>query len=459
MIWRKNILDQLLEDINEGYHPLIIGPSQSGKTTLANQLIYRLQTQNNNIIIKMEAGSLATATEANVIDLFFKSTKECLENYRLNLSQSIDELNHIYYGRQLNTCYNFSEFLDTMYTVLHNIYRIVIIVDEIEILPDHLLYNILSLFRSLANKNLDHKKEDLLYSIVILCQQDLSAFDLGKGSPYNINAKTRRITDFTFDEFNQMLDQEHTGPIIGKTLSEEAIRFIYEETNGHPYLVQRICQLAIEIMNEKQLGRIDNKILIEALIILFEKGNRHLRIIGDTVPQNDEQKEIILNILRGIPEPFERIFKSHRYLEDKGVIKEDKEHKLCVFRTKIYERLFLKKYFTEISHITGKSLKKDARLLIRISEIQHLLINDEILKDLKEKLNNGQNNKNKSIKEYLNLLLKQKILIFNLEIIKTLFSYWGTTIDIDTINNNSILNNLVSLFIENPEIGNLKLEP
>lgn len=321
---------------------MIIGPSQSGKTTLANQLIHKLHKQNNYIVIAIEAGPLANATEANVINLIFKSTKENLkkELSRLNLNQLINELDKICCESLPNTWYEFSEYLDAIYETLHNIHQIVLVIDEIEVLSDPLLYNFLSLFRSLANKNLGREKGPY-FSMVILCQQDLSAFDLGKGSPYNIKVTTRRINDFTFTEFQEMLDQDHAGSIIGKIFNEEAASLIFNETSGHPFLIQRICQLAIDIMHEQHYEKIDEKIVIETMIVLFEKGNRHLRIIYNDAPQDNDQKEIILRILRGIPEPFERILPAHRYLEDKGVIKEDKTHKLCRFRTKIYERLFL----------------------------------------------------------------------------------------------------------------------
>ncbi len=450
MIWRESLLELLLEDIKQAYHPLIIGPSQSGKTTLAYQLINRLQMQNTNIVITIETGSLADATEANVIDLFFKSTKLCLETelQRVNLDQLINEINKIYNGKQPSTCYEFSEFLDAIYTILNNIYRIILVIDEIEVLPEQLLYNILCLFRSLATKNLNRNKNPF-FSIVILCQQDLSTFDKGKGSPYNINAKTRRITDFTFNEFSKILDHEHT-KITDKIFSEEAISFIYKETNGHPYLVQRICQLAVEIMNEEKYEKIDEETAIKALIILFEKGNRHLRIIYDSVPQNDEQKEIILNILKKIPIPFKRISPAYRYLEDKGVIIEDKVHKTCIFHTNIHEKLFLEKFFTELSRVPGERLIEDAYLLLSIPEIQFLIINDGFFKGLLEKSKELKKKKIKITKKHIIEYLedRQKITNKTIQIIKAYLLHWNAVVDINTMTRNEILAFLAVLFLD-----------
>jgi hypothetical protein len=451
MVWRNHFLDELTKDVSEAMHPLIVGSRQSGKTTLAYQLINKLHNRREKdcIAIYIDSSSLVGATETNVVSHFIKTIIEFIKRSESKIvNEDFLETLHNYTGRQPVTFYDYSRFLDDFCSSVLNIFRIVLVFDEIEVLPDKLLYGVLNVFRSIATKS-QFQHDSPCYSIVILCHRNLTEFDLGLGSPYNVNVKTRRIEDLTLQELNEMLDGTHAGSVIGKKFSDEAIDFIYRETSGHPYLVQRLCHQAVEMIEHKS-NMINIKDVIHVSMWLFEKGDRNLRITIDSVSNTTYGEEIVIHdLLKGKMIPFERILPSIRNLEYKGIIKEDKESRLCVFRAKIYEQLFLNKYFNRLNPLDGKHIKEDATLLLRISEIQSLLLNEKLYKSIKAELSkNTHQDMHRSISMCLMNLYESSKLRLHLEIIKESLRYWKTEINTTSIDYEKILNILSLLYLE-----------
>jgi Cdc6-like AAA superfamily ATPase len=441
MVCRQSILDDIISNIDNSYHPLIIGPRQIGKTTIAFQLIEELQSRNGSkdAIVFIEMSALSGATEENMIN----HLHQAFLNEKNNSSPWYQKVIEMAKPHSLKTACEFSEFLDQIRKKLDDLKRIILIIDETDILDDILLYKLLNIFRYQATEQL-YNKFFLEFSFVLLAHKNLTTFDLGKGSPYNINVKTIRIPNFTQDEMNILFDPSHAGKLIGDMFTKDAIQFVFHETNGHPYLIQSLCKESVGIALENDTKKIDKEMVTLAALKLFEEGDRNLRIIMNQIKENKEYQEIIFDLLKGLPIPFERTLLEIRELEELGIIEENKGKRHCNFRTHLYRRVFVKEYFMQLTRLSGKYLPEDATLLLRISELQNILVNDVINKRIT--LPDVKN-----LKEIENELFKQEEL-FDIDVIKACLKYWNAKIDINTINKENIIKILALLFLEKTEL-------
>lgn len=453
MIWRHHFLDQVIDDINRAKNPLIIGPRQIGKTTLTYQLKHKIQNLKKiDIVIIIQMGELAGANESNLIEHLVNCIIHSLpaELDRINKKHYFNEIKIITDQIRRDNCYEFSRYLSQLQSMIEEVRRIILIFDELEVLEDTLLYKFLGVFRQMASNSLLNKN-DPKYSIVLVCQKDLSTFDLGKASPYNINVTTHRISNCNENEIENMLSNKFSKNSIRRLFSDDAMKFLVHETNGHPYLFQRISSHAVDIINERDSLQIEIQDAIIAIMRLFELGDRNLRITLDSI-QKLEQTEIISDLLMGKKIPFERALPEIYHLENNGIVIKDQKHNICCFRTTIYERIFLKEYFSKLTTLKGKYLAEDATLLIRISELQRILLNENYSKYIYENIPK-HSNLIEALKKLLKTLYDNNKVVFNTDVIKSCLIYWQAEIAVEKIEVDDILKILAMLYLEKIELA------
>ena len=441
-VWRNAILAELIQDIEQKEFPILIGPRQSGKTTIAYQLWQRLlqNTANKNLVFYLECGNLASSSGTDVLSDIHKT---CLKTLKLNYSDMEQQFSDIFSSKTPSSMYELSEFLDSLYLKSHGIDRIVLIIDEIKVLSDDLIHDLLCTFRYLYESH--HTKPDHLtnFSVIILCQQDLSIFDIGRGSPYNI-ATVRRLGNFSYNEYSALLDNDHAGKFISITFDDTAKEYIFANTNGQPYLSQKICYIALEIAWNNNLEEIDKRTAMMALFSLFKDGDRNLLIIEKAVKADKYMEMLVVDLLRGWRKPFQRTNECIRYSEEKGVIIENPANGMCVFRTKLYKRLLLNLYFNRIHTITGKYLLYDLTLFTDISEVQGLLLNEDIVKTISDKFKNLDDIDLTKLSEFI----QEQDINIDIEEIQFSFEFWKQDLDIRRLNSRVIYKILSTLFIE-----------
>jgi len=456
MIWREDLLKELLEDVYKTRYFLILGPRQTGKTTLAYQLSYRLQENVRNIVCFIECGALGGATESNVVDsiyskVFQKFIDKASEPENKGLLDCLDSIKN--YPKP-QTFYELYTFLDKVLINAVGLNRIILILDEIEAISQENLINVLSMFRAIFNSYHD-RREDPRYCVIMVTTRNLTALDLGYGSPYNI-AEIRNVRNFSPEQVREMLNKEHISIEISNAFTEKAIEYLIEESNGQPYLVQRICARAVDWYIERKIKKIDKSDIIKSILHMFEFSDRNLRIILNTVEDKDnpELESFCKDLLRGEMIPFERVLPSINRLYEAGVIKEaSKERRLCDFGNKIYERLFLNRYFDDILGLKGKYLLRDATLFLRSSEIQRVILNEEIRKSIEDRISmpikKGNEKKTlNTIIKILNELRNKGHLSYDIDIIKIGILFFGSEISEENFTEDNITEVLARLYLE-----------
>jgi hypothetical protein len=151
----------------------------------------------------------------------------------------------------------------------------VLILDEFDALPEEPLTNLLSLFRAmyLARYQPDY---GALWSLLLVGVRTIPSLLGGTQSPFNI-ADQFTVPYFTAAETADLL-QQHTAE-TGQAFAPEVIAGIYRETEGQPFLVNRLGQLLTQEVAPDSRQAVTAAALTQALAALISENNTHFASI------------------------------------------------------------------------------------------------------------------------------------------------------------------------------------
>jgi hypothetical protein len=126
---------------------------------------------------------------------------------------------------------------------------LVILFDEADCLTEDTLISFLRQLRSGYN---DRSTIPFVHSVALVGMRNIRDYkakvrpdsqSLGSASPFNIVTKTMTLKNFTKEEITSFY-QQHTDD-TGQIFEAEAIDFIFEQTQGQPWLVNAVAREAI----------------------------------------------------------------------------------------------------------------------------------------------------------------------------------------------------------------------
>ncbi len=128
-------------------------------------------------------------------------------------------------------------------------FSLVLMIDRIAVLPEELQSALLIFFRSLHANRLTNALLRKL-SVVILSTQSLTIKHLGDISPYNISCEYL-LPDLTREEVGHFVNQCQE-LLNGIHFTPEAVDYLFQQTEGHAILIQKICESAVEHVSSRE---------------------------------------------------------------------------------------------------------------------------------------------------------------------------------------------------------------
>ena len=249
MVNMKDRIDQIItEYVKKGDYFTINRARQFGKTTTLYLLEKHLKQQYLVIRLSFEAADELFCSHAIFARGLIRSIRRELK------SQEIDPQLLQQWEQPISDDFPFQDLSDRITELCQNSHnKIVLMIDEVDKSSDNQIF--LSFLGLLRNKYLDQRQEqDITFHSVILAgvydiknlKQKLHPDAEPKyNSPWNIAADFTVDMSFHPQDIAGMLssyeEEHHTGMDI-HTFSQ----WIYEYTDGYPYMVSRICMLLDE---------------------------------------------------------------------------------------------------------------------------------------------------------------------------------------------------------------------
>lgn len=298
MKWHSDTLRLVIRDLNQipPEFVLIRAPAFGGKTTFAMQLMYKLEEENSGILAIYLPFGGANATHARF-----------LEDVRDNLiarltawleSNEEDQLDSVQIRDAMNSwaslrASNLAELLrKLLWQIPEAFRRVVFVLDDCEVLASDQLNLIAEELRSIhATRRFGPLSR---FSVVVLARSLLRYPTVI--SPLAGVVKEYRLEDFTFDDTQQFLSR--CGDALeGSTFDPEAVRYLYQKTQGQSVAVQRICSSATKSTVRPSVVQLTD--ILQGICACFETGGGfvHSLLDIDTLPPDARFK--LDRLLRG----------------------------------------------------------------------------------------------------------------------------------------------------------------
>lgn len=340
-IIREAEINEVILGMRRGDYFALLAPNHTGKTTFIYQLIERIKQvlpHYRSIYINFEG------LEHYDLEVFFQH----LAQYII-LRFRKEEWTGISGGAHIKNAGLFKHFLETIVSKID--FNLIFLLDGIEVLSKEIARELLLILRAIYNEsstNPNFRKFNILISGTVDLLE-LTMEEDAKTSPFNI-AKPIILRDFREDEVKVFIQQLKT---FGIEINSVCINKLYEFTRGHPYMVQKICYMLVEIAQRKMKDK--NK---EIILKEFEECIEKLSAEGDEIfayltlkLERDLKSDLeLLNILENLLYGEKDTYivgewdTSFKKLELAGLIV--KEGNKVRIRTPIYKKV-LKRHFTK----------------------------------------------------------------------------------------------------------------
>jgi len=348
----ENVRNSLGQDmktmVDMGRYFSIFAPRQSGKTTFFKIFCEDLEIDDMYIAILLSFQELSKLTSGKFYSYIQKRLYSQLID-RLNTIKCAnrDKLINFLNDHELKDNISFGELFQRLKDVIKS-KKIVIFIDEFDGIPDTELESFLNTLRELYQS---HKgvKEKALYSVGLVGIRNVAQLVVGGVSPFNIAEKVR-LPSFTLQNVRDLYAQYTVE--TNQPFSKEAIRRIYEETSGQPWLVNRLGSILTIDVKRMASEPITEEDVEKAITRLLEEHNDHFYNLVEKAKMYKEAFiEIVFNGTRYQPDNEKQAL-----LETHGLITKNKGQ--AVVFNNIYKKRFLNMFFDEVTEAVDTTTEK-----------------------------------------------------------------------------------------------------
>jgi len=265
--------------VDHGRYFSIFAPRQSGKTTFFRRFAKDLEANPEYIFILMSF----EYCKNNDTVTFYSYIQEKIVNQLIDRLKSVHcpNLKAVQYFFD-NHCIRKCNDFYTLFGELNKIItqkKIVIFIDEFDGIPPEEIETFLSTLRALY-QDYKEQKEKALYSVGLVGIRNITQLVVGGVSPFNI-ADHVEIPPFTLQNVRDLYLQYTME--TNQPFTEEAIKQIFEHTQGQPWLVNRLGSMITRQIKVETTDPIDVDDVNQGIQLLLEEKNAHFDNLKEKV--------------------------------------------------------------------------------------------------------------------------------------------------------------------------------
>jgi len=271
------------EKIEKGRYFTLNAARQTGKTTLFREVIAELEAEGGYFGLLLSFETLRGYSTTR----FYERLSQLIQTHHLpglqaEASETLPtEINLQDHG-------DFGDWLQDIVSRLKR--RGLLIIDEFDAIGPELAEPMLAVFRDMyLHRN--HPTYHPFQSITLVGVRNIPALLGGSQSPFNI-ADQYEVPYFTAAETADLLTQ-HTAE-TGQPFAQEVIQAIYRETEGQPFLINRLGQILTQTLVLDRAEAIRLPHFERALADLLAENNTHFASITAKAAPH---REVLLPIL------------------------------------------------------------------------------------------------------------------------------------------------------------------
>ncbi len=366
-----NVTNTFKQDIktmvDRGRYFSMFAPRQSGKTTFLDGIRKELHNDQAYVVIILNFERYKDLDKKQFYELIeeelYSQLASRLRDVICEKIEKVEQFLNIYH---LTDHISFSHLFDELNRLI-KFKKIMIFIDEFDDIPLSELENFLSTLRGLYQKY-KMLNQKALYSVGLVGFRDMTKPTVDSDFHYNI-ADHIEIPPFSLKNVRDLFSQytEETN----QPFSEEAIKNIYEETEGQPWLVNRLGAVLTMHIKPETVEPIDEKDVEKAIQTLLIEKNTHFDILYEKAKM---YKETFVEIVFDNVEynPHDEV---QTCFEQYGLIRK-KEFK-AVIANNIYKQRYLETLFNEVAKIPEDIYPADYVLSDDFLDMERILLDFE----------------------------------------------------------------------------------
>jgi hypothetical protein len=331
--------------VDRGRYFSIFAPRQSGKTTFFKGFCRRLEKDPLYVAILLSFQDYKNLAAPRFYQLIQKSiNRQLISRLEIVGCPQLDDISSYLDSNFLSDHISLRELFDELNGIVKQ-KKIVIFIDEFDGIPRDELENFLTTLRELYQEYKE-SKEKALYSVGLVGIRNITKLIVGGVSPFNI-ADQVGLPPFSLKNVRDLYSQ-YTGE-TNQPFTEEAVKAVYAETAGQPWLVNRLGTILTVKIKPEITEPITEKDVAEAVETLLYEDNSHFDNITEKAKQYKETfMDVVFNGVEYIPGNEEQSL-----LLTHGLIKA--EGKNVRVSNPIYKKRFAKTFFREVASQTDVS--------------------------------------------------------------------------------------------------------
>jgi len=314
----RNIGKELMNLIKQEHYFVIHAARQSGKTTLLKELARKINAEDKYYALYCSLEKIQGIAEA----------KEAMP-------EIIDVLKMAFYGSNFPKGDMFAKescnigFASLLQFELSKVSKIlekplVIFFDEADCLSNGTLITFL---RQLRDGYINRDNVPFIHSIALVGMRNLRDYKarirpdsetLGSASPFNIISEAMTISNFTCEDVSELYNQHTTA--TGQVFERDTIEFIFEQTQGQPWLVNAIAREAVEKICKSDYSTVITQDIAKQAIqnIILARGT-HFDSLMERLKE-ERVRNVIQPLILG--DEVDRTTDNYLYAKDLGLIRD-----------------------------------------------------------------------------------------------------------------------------------------
>jgi len=331
----RNMSKELSDLIEQEYYFVIHAARQSGKTTLLKELARKINAENKYYALYCSLEKLQELTEPK------EAMPEIIDSLKMSLLNS-NIPNTENFAKNANSI----GFTSIVQFEISNLCKIldkplVILFDEADCLSNGTLITFL---RQLRNGYIDRPDVPFVHSLALVGMRNIRDYKaqirpdsatLGSASPFNIVSESMTLRNFKYEEVAELYSQ-HT-ELTGQVFEPDAVEFIFEQTQGQPWLVNAVARECVEkICNMDYSIAITREMARTAINDLILKRPTHFDSLMERLKE-ERIKKIIEPLLLGKDDSeISRTSDDFLYARDLGLIRLEEKTRRIIPANQIY---------------------------------------------------------------------------------------------------------------------------
>ncbi|KPA15201.1 ATPase AAA [Candidatus Magnetomorum sp. HK-1] len=294
-VYLENVTNTDNEDIrtmvDKGRYFTIFAPRQSGKTTFFYDFCRSIEDDTLYIPILL---SFQTCQQLSGEKFYKKINKDFQRQLLKRLSiigcKDYKAVKQCMETSTISDHISFYDFFEKLNDIIIQ-KKIVIFIDEFDGIPLSELSNFLMTLRDLY-QNYKGKQAKALYSIGLVGIRNIAKLVVGGVSPFNI-ADQVYLPSFSLQNVHDLYTQ-YTQE-TNQSFTEQAINEIYNQTNGQPWLVNRLGTILTVNIKPETTDEITLEDVNTAINLMIKENNSHFENLYEKIVLYRKTFQTILN--------------------------------------------------------------------------------------------------------------------------------------------------------------------